>query len=98
MLKLTFDHFLKTHKYVNMRLQSNDAFIELLLMQLSSKDPILTAFELSWQLKRLSFLEPEFKNEYLELRRQCQSFATSLLDHTRTTNELEVYSFTIYRI
>ncbi|CAG2114527.1 unnamed protein product, partial [Medioppia subpectinata] len=60
------------------------------LIALSSKDPILTAFELSWQLRRLSFLEPEFKCEYLELRRQCQSFATALLDHTRTTEELQV--------
>jgi len=60
------------------------------LIALSSKDPILTAFELSWQLRRLSFLEPEFKTEYLELRKQCQLFATALLDHTRTTHELEV--------
>ncbi|XP_037048005.1 transient receptor potential-gamma protein isoform X3 [Bradysia coprophila] len=60
------------------------------LIALSSKDPILTAFELSWELRRLSFLEHEFKNEYQELRRQCQDFATALLDHTRTSNELEV--------
>lgn len=60
------------------------------LIALSSKDPILTAFELSWQLRRLSFLEPEFKTDYLELRKQCQHFATALLDHTRTTHELEV--------
>lgn len=45
---------------------------------------------MSWQLRRLSFLEPEFKNDYLELRKQCQMFATALLDHTRTTEELEV--------
>lgn len=31
------------------------------LIALSSKDPILTAFELSWELRRLSFLEHEFK-------------------------------------
>lgn len=30
------------------------------------------------------------QNEYQELRRQCQDFATALLDHTRTSNELEV--------
>ena len=35
------------------------------LIALSSKDPILTAFELSWELRRLSFLEHEFKSEYL---------------------------------
>lgn len=60
------------------------------LIALSSKDPILTAFELSWDLRRLSFLEPEFKTEYQELRKQCQAFATALLDHTRTTHELDV--------
>lgn len=34
------------------------------LIALSSKDPILTAFELSWELRRLSFMEHEFKIEY----------------------------------
>ena len=28
--------------------------------------------------------EFEFKSEYLALRKQCQEFATSLLDHTRS--------------
>ncbi|XP_044729543.1 transient receptor potential-gamma protein [Chrysoperla carnea] len=60
------------------------------LISLSSKDPILTAFELSWELRRLSFLEHEFKCEYQELRKQCQEFATALLDHTRSSHELEV--------
>ena len=35
------------------------------LIALSSKDPILTAFELSWELRRLSFVEHEFKSEYM---------------------------------
>ena len=30
-----------------------------------SKDPILTAFELSWELRQLAFSEFEFKSEYL---------------------------------
>nr|XP_018906370.1 PREDICTED: transient receptor potential-gamma protein isoform X2 [Bemisia tabaci] len=60
------------------------------LIALSSKDPILTAFELSWELRRLSFLEHEFKSEYQELRKQCMDFATALLDHTRSSYELEV--------
>ena len=29
------------------------------------QDPILTAFELSWELRRLAFSEHEFKSEYL---------------------------------
>lgn len=36
------------------------------LIALSSKDPILTAFELSWELRRLSFLEHEFKVSVLQ--------------------------------
>lgn len=39
---------------------------------------------------RLSFMEHEFKSEYQELRKQCQDFATALLDHTRSSYELEV--------
>lgn len=50
----------------------------------------MTAFELSWELRRLSALEHEFKTEYQELRAQCQEFATALLDHTRTSHELQV--------
>ncbi|XP_071559770.1 transient receptor potential-gamma protein isoform X1 [Temnothorax nylanderi] len=72
------------------RLNAYRALASPSLIALSSKDPILTAFELSWELRRLSFLEHEFKCEYQELRRQCQDFATALLDHTRSSYELEV--------
>lgn len=34
------------------------------LIALSSRDPLLTAFELSWELRRLSTMESEFRNEY----------------------------------
>lgn len=34
------------------------------LIALSSRDPILTAFELSWELRRLSRMETEFRAEY----------------------------------
>ena len=35
------------------------------LIALSSKDPIHTAFTLSWELRQLAFAECEFKSEYL---------------------------------
>lgn len=60
------------------------------LIALSSADPLLTAFQLSWELGRLSRMETEFRVEYKALRQQCQTFATSLLDHTRTSKELEI--------
>lgn len=60
------------------------------LIALSSKDPILTAFELSWELRRLSRLENEFKAEYEQLSDQCKDFAVALLDQVRTSQELDV--------
>ncbi|CAH1959080.1 unnamed protein product [Acanthoscelides obtectus] len=60
------------------------------LISLSSNDPILTAFELSWDLRRLSRMETEFKTEYTAMREQVQNFATSLVEHARTSNELEI--------
>nr|AID23629.1 transient receptor potential channel-1 [Hofstenia miamia] len=59
------------------------------LMILSSDDPILTAFELSWELYHLSFSEVEFKEEYIKLSDQCQKFAVDLLDQTRGSLELK---------
>lgn len=60
------------------------------LIALSSKDPILTAFELSWELKRLSRLENEFRIEYETLSKSAQDFAVALLDQTRGSKELEI--------
>ncbi|XP_030388495.1 transient-receptor-potential-like protein [Scaptodrosophila lebanonensis] len=60
------------------------------LICLTSHDPILTAFQLSWELRNLSLTEQECKAEYIELRGQCQKFAVDLLDQTRTSNELAI--------
>ena len=60
------------------------------LIALSSNDPLLTAFQLSWELRNLAFAEQECKSEYLELRRQCQRFAVDLLDQSRSSQELAI--------
>ncbi|XP_035158410.1 short transient receptor potential channel 4 isoform X3 [Callithrix jacchus] len=60
------------------------------LIALSSEDPFLTAFQLSWELQELSKVENEFKSEYEELSRQCKQFAKDLLDQTRSSRELEI--------
>ncbi|RZF48961.1 hypothetical protein LSTR_LSTR003037 [Laodelphax striatellus] len=60
------------------------------LIALSSNDPILTAFQLSWDLRNLAFTEQEVKSEYMELRRQCQKFAVDLLDQSRSSQELAI--------
>ncbi|XP_062872388.1 short transient receptor potential channel 4b [Trichomycterus rosablanca] len=60
------------------------------LIALSSEDPFLTAFQLSWELQELSKVENEFKAEYEELSHQCKRFAKDLLDQTRSSRELEL--------
>ncbi|XP_035725310.1 transient-receptor-potential-like protein [Vespa mandarinia] len=60
------------------------------LISLSSPDPLMTAFQLSWELKELALTEPESRKEYLELRCQVEKFAVDLLQQVRTTTELNV--------
>ncbi|XP_054261415.1 transient-receptor-potential-like protein [Macrosteles quadrilineatus] len=60
------------------------------LIALSSNDPILTAFQLSWELRSLAFAEQECKLQYMELRRQVQQFAVDLLHQSRSSQELAV--------
>lgn len=60
------------------------------LIALSSEDPFLTAFKLSWELRELSKVENEFKSEYEELSHTCKQFAKDLLDQTRSSKELEI--------
>ncbi|XP_011872561.1 PREDICTED: transient-receptor-potential-like protein [Vollenhovia emeryi] len=59
------------------------------LIALSSTDPLMTAFQLSWELRELAISEPESRAEYLKLRRQVEKFAVDLLQHVRTTTELD---------
>lgn len=60
------------------------------LIALSSEDPFLTAFQLSWELQELSTVENEFKAEYEELSHMCKQFAKDLLNQTRSSKELEI--------
>ncbi|XP_069826042.1 short transient receptor potential channel 4-like [Dendropsophus ebraccatus] len=60
------------------------------LIALSSEDPFLTAFKLSWELQELSKVEDEYKSEYEALSKQCKQFSKELLDQTRSSRELEI--------
>lgn len=57
-------------------------------MSLTSPDPILSAFKLSWDLQRLAFEEHEFKETYLQLAEQCKQFACDLLSQCRSSEEV----------
>ncbi|XP_068565983.1 short transient receptor potential channel 1 isoform X1 [Cebidichthys violaceus] len=60
------------------------------LIMLTEEDPILRAFELSADLKELSLVEVEFRNDYDDLAKQCKMFAKDLLAQARNSRELEV--------
>ena len=72
------------------RLNSYRALASSSIIALTSPDPILTCFEMSWELKRLSRLENEFSGEYEKLVTQCQDVAVGLLDQVRGSHELEM--------
>ncbi|XP_072945704.1 transient-receptor-potential-like protein [Epargyreus clarus] len=72
------------------RLNEYKALASPSLIALSSPDPIMTAFRLSWELRNMAFTEQESKKEYLELRRQVQKFAVDLLDQSRSSQELAI--------
>ncbi|XP_067663770.1 transient receptor potential-gamma protein-like isoform X3 [Haliotis asinina] len=72
------------------RINAYKALVSPSLIALSSKDPILTSFELSRELKRLSKMENEFKVDYEKLATRCQDFAVDLLEQTRGSRELQI--------
>ncbi|CAH1266726.1 TRPC5 [Branchiostoma lanceolatum] len=57
-------------------------------ISLTSTDPILTAFRLSWELFNLAQLENEFKDPYMELVEECRTYAVQLLDQCRSSEEV----------
>lgn len=77
-------------KHSRSRINAYRALASPCLMALSSPDPLLAAFQMSAKLENLAKMEPEYKEDYLRLRSQCQNFATRLLDYTRTSKEMEI--------
>ncbi|KHJ88175.1 transient receptor ion channel II [Oesophagostomum dentatum] len=57
-------------------------------LYLSSPDPILSAFKLSWELQQLAVVEHEFKETYLQLAEQCKQFACDLMSQCRSSEEV----------
>ncbi|KAM3174998.1 hypothetical protein ACTXT7_009410 [Hymenolepis weldensis] len=77
-------------QHSQLRINAYRALASPCFIALSSSDPILTAFELSWETKRLGRLENEFKDDYEKLSKNCEAFATALLAQTRCSTELAI--------
>ncbi|KAF0313456.1 Transient-receptor-potential-like protein [Amphibalanus amphitrite] len=57
-------------------------------ISLTSEDPILEAFRLSWELTELSRRENEFHQTYQQLSDQCKRYACDLLEQCRSSEEV----------
>jgi hypothetical protein len=57
-------HIKDTVHHSKSRINAFRALASPSIICLTAKDPILVAFQLSWELRRLSFEEHEFRNEY----------------------------------
>ncbi|KAK0061859.1 short transient receptor potential channel 3, partial [Biomphalaria pfeifferi] len=84
--KIKFDQ-LRLAKY---RLNAYKGLASEAYISLSSEDPILTAFELGAELRRLSSVEKHFKREYRDLADQLSDYVVKLLDRIRSQKELEL--------
>ena len=72
LLKVIRKHDFSLSRFSMSRLNAYKAMSSPSLIALTSKDPILTAFKLSNQLKSLSKMESQFCKEYTVLREQVQ--------------------------
>ena len=70
------------------RINSYRALASPAWISLTSPDPILTSFRLSWELQKLALRENEFKDTYMELSEQCKRYACDLLDQCRSSEEV----------
>ncbi|XP_078684353.1 transient-receptor-potential-like protein [Branchiostoma floridae x Branchiostoma belcheri] len=75
-------------RYSIVRMETYRALASPSWISLTSSDPILTAFKLSWNLRHLATNEREFKESYLNLAEQCRKYPVELLDQCRSSVEL----------
>ncbi|BHF71248.1 anthranilate synthase component II, variant [Sparganum proliferum] len=75
-------------KYSLWRMNTYRALASPAWLSLTSPDPVLAAFKLSWELSNLASRENEFKEVFIQLSEQCKKYACDLLDQCRSTEEV----------
>ena len=71
------------------RLDVNQARGSEAMLLLTEEDPLMKSFELASNYKELSFVEVEFREEYLELSKKLEKFSCQLISHARSSQEIE---------
>ncbi|XP_064611626.1 short transient receptor potential channel 3-like [Liolophura sinensis] len=75
-------------QYTKLRLDTFKALASPAYISITEKDPIVGSFQLSYKFRKLSDIEIEYKQTYLDLDEQCQQFAIDLVDQCRTSMEV----------
>ena len=81
---------LDSFRQAQIRLSAYKGLASEVYIALTSADPILEAFELRQELRRLARAEPYFCEDYKKLGRQLSVFVARLLDNIRGHEELEI--------
>ncbi|XP_076449134.1 short transient receptor potential channel 7-like [Babylonia areolata] len=84
--KLEFDQL----RLAKTRLNAYKGLASGAYISLSSKDPVLTAFELARELRQVAKVEKYYKTDYLHLADQLSEYVVKLLDKIRGHDELQV--------
>nr|KAG5713048.1 hypothetical protein BaRGS_021842 [Batillaria attramentaria] len=84
--KLEFDQL----RLAKTRLNAYKGLASGAYISLSSKDPVLTAFELARELRRVAKVEKYYKTDYLALADQLSDYVVKLLDKIRGHDELQI--------
>ncbi|XP_076470578.1 short transient receptor potential channel 7-like isoform X3 [Babylonia areolata] len=84
--KLQFDQL----RLAKTRLNAYKGLASGAYISLSSKDPVLTAFELARELRQVAKVEKYYKRDYLFLADQLSEYVVKLLDKIRGHDELQV--------
>ncbi|KAK7114816.1 hypothetical protein V1264_000808 [Littorina saxatilis] len=77
-------------RMANFRLNAYRGLASEAYISLSTDDPILTAFQLAKELRKLSYDEVHFKKEYKDLAGQLSDYVVKLLDRVWTQQELQI--------
>ncbi|XP_078683336.1 short transient receptor potential channel 7-like isoform X1 [Branchiostoma floridae x Branchiostoma belcheri] len=76
--------------YARRRLNTYRALASPTYISLTCRDPIARAFHLTEEIRKVTSVEPEHKEEYRRILTKLETFVSELLDHCRSREEMVV--------
>ncbi|XP_066288041.1 short transient receptor potential channel 7-like isoform X2 [Branchiostoma lanceolatum] len=76
--------------YARRRLNTYRALASPTYISLTCRDPVARAFDLTEEIRKVTTVEPEHKEEYRRILVKLETFVSELLDHCRSKDEMAV--------